>query len=584
MNWTRNLTLLILFVGSASLCAVASAATFSNPIAGVGPDPWVVQWRGDYYSCSTLGDIKVSKSARLQDIGTQPKTTIWPLAPGQPYSAGIWAPEIHFLEGKWYIYFAASDGPNENHRMFVLKSKTEDPQGEYEPPVKVADSTNKWAIDGTVLNLAGQLYFIWSGWAGDDNGRQDLYIAPMSNPWTISGNRVLIARPEYAWEKIHWPEVNEGPQIVERNGEIHIIYSASGSWTDDYCLGRVTLTGSDPLDANSWTKHNVPVFYRTMHVFGPGHASFVKSLDQSEDWIVYHAAKSQGSGWDRDIRIQQFHWFSDDTPDFGLPVLVGGHLTEPSGSPFGVTYEAEDAVISNALVASNSGASDEEKVGHIDYSNSYVEFLVTVQQAGEYRLHVRYGTDFGAASHLLSVNGVFSQELNYAQTGWDNWRFHSDAIVTLSAGSNTIRLGTGNEYAELDFIGVTTGPEGDIDADGLPDSWEREHFGHLNDPNGAPEVDGDGMSTQDEYSADTTPNNRESVLQITGIEVSSTGTTVSWQGGIQATQYVERSNDLVAQDWETIKTINPPTSEIGTWEDDEMTVQGRQFYRLRASR
>jgi len=80
---------------------------------------------------------------------------------------------------------------------------------------------------------------------------------------------------------------------------LFIIYSASGSWGDNYCLGQLTWTGGDVLDPKSWVKKANPVFSGTNQVISPGHASFVKSLDGSEDWIVYHTAKHHaraGSG------------------------------------------------------------------------------------------------------------------------------------------------------------------------------------------------------------------------------------------------------------------------------------------------
>ncbi|HPY01258.1 MAG TPA: glycoside hydrolase family 43 protein, partial [Candidatus Marinimicrobia bacterium] len=197
---------------------------------------------------------------------------------------------------------------------------------------KIADSTDCWAIDGTVLEHRGHLYFIWSGWEGKVNVQQNLYIAPMSNPATISGDRVLISEPEYEWEKVGRPLVNEGPEILKKNDKIHIIYSASGSWTDDYCLGQLTFTGGDILSRASWIKKPEPVFSKTETVFGPGHASFVKSPDGREDWIVYHAAKYKGGGWDRDVRMQKFGWNNDDSPNFGAPVSAGVLLEVPSGS------------------------------------------------------------------------------------------------------------------------------------------------------------------------------------------------------------------------------------------------------------
>jgi hypothetical protein len=133
--------------------------------------------------------------------------------------------------------------------MFVIENTNADPfSGTFTWKGQITDATNKWAIDGTVLqHPSGQLYFIWSGWEGDVDERQIIYIAQMSNPWTVSSARVEIARPIYSWETNHRPYINEGPEVTVRNDIIVLVYSASGSWTDDYCLGLITAsTSSSP--------------------------------------------------------------------------------------------------------------------------------------------------------------------------------------------------------------------------------------------------------------------------------------------------------------------------------------------------
>ena len=316
-----------------ALLAALQEGTFTNPVAESGADPWVVRWKDSYYYCrSGGGKIWVHKSARLQDIGKGSGTAVWTPPPGTAYSKELWAPELHHLDGRWYVYVAADDGNNHNHRMYVLEGAPDDPQEPFSFKGKIADSTDRWAIDATVLQMpGGRKYFIWSGWEAAENVAQHLYIAPMSNPWTLSGPRVRISSPEIDWEKNGRPLINEGPEVLWNGTKLFIIYSASGSWTDDYCLGQLAWMGGDPLKPSSWVKKDRPVFSRTQDVFGPGHASFTKSPDGKEDWIVYHAAKRKGGGWDRNVRIQKFGWNPDGSPDFGTPASPGAALRPPSG-------------------------------------------------------------------------------------------------------------------------------------------------------------------------------------------------------------------------------------------------------------
>ncbi len=320
---------------------VVPVTTFTNPLLASGPDPWVVKKDNFYYYTHTLGNrIALWKTGKMSELKNAEITTVWTAPSSGPNSRNIWAPEVHFINNKWYAYYAADDGNNANHRMFVLENAAADPTtGTWESKGKITDPTNKWAIDGTVFDHNGQLYFIWSGWEGDFDGRQDLYIAKMSNPWTIEGERVQISKPTYDWEKLGTPDVdvNEGPEIIKNGaGKVFLTYSASGCWNDDYSLGLLTLKdGGNPLTPSDWTKTPTPVFTKNPSggAFGPGHNSFFKSADGTEDWILYHANPTSGQGCSdaRSPRMQKFTWNSDGTPNFGQPVATGAAIKKPSG-------------------------------------------------------------------------------------------------------------------------------------------------------------------------------------------------------------------------------------------------------------
>jgi GH43 family beta-xylosidase len=127
-------------------------------------------------------------------------------------------------------------------------------------------------------------------------------------------------------------DLNEGPQVLERNGQVFIIYSTRESWTPAYRLGQLRLNGADAelMDPTSWTKSG-PVFAAANGVHGPGHNGFAKSPDGTEDWLIYHAKVDTGPNWNRVIRLQRFTWRPDGSPDFGTPVASGVPLPVPSG-------------------------------------------------------------------------------------------------------------------------------------------------------------------------------------------------------------------------------------------------------------
>jgi GH43 family beta-xylosidase len=342
--------LFLLFFVYAEVAGQATQ-TFTNPLLPSGPDPWSIYKDGYYYYMHTVGNrLALWKTDNLAKLSTVTPKTVWTPPSSGPYSRNIWAPEIHFLQGKWYIYFAADDGKNENHRLWVLENSAVDPtEGEWVLKGKLADPGDHWAIDGSVFEHRGQLYLVWSGWEGYQNGQQDIYIAKMKNPWTLDGDRIRIATPTHVWERqgtiANWEKrneppvvlVNEGPQVLVRGQKLHVIFSASGCWTDSYALGRLTTTiDSDLLNPANWHKHPQPVFQQSaeLGVYATGHNSFFKSPDGREDWILYHAnaEAGQGCGPRRSPRAQPFQWDADDDPVFGTPLPVGVPLAIPSGT------------------------------------------------------------------------------------------------------------------------------------------------------------------------------------------------------------------------------------------------------------
>lgn len=316
---------------------------FTNPVAE-GQDPWVVRNGTAYYLIQSKGrEIWIYKSNKLTEP-IQNGVRVWSAPPTGWNAQHVWAPELHFIDGKWYIYYAAGQaGPPFIHqRSGVLESLTDDPQGAYVDKGQLytgntpaADAENIWAIDVTVHRINGQLYAVWSGWeqnATTDKTPQHLYIARMSNPWTLATPRVKLASPVESWERGTELDLVEGPQFLQNGDHLFIIYSTRESWLPAYKLGQLKLASSsaDPLLPSSWIKTG-PVFMGTADVHGAGHGSFVRSPDGSESWIVYHSKISATPGWQRVVRMQKFEWGADGAPVFGTPVPTGVPLRVPSG-------------------------------------------------------------------------------------------------------------------------------------------------------------------------------------------------------------------------------------------------------------
>ena len=314
--------------------------TFKNPILDSGADPWVYKNGDEYIVTYTTGDnITLMKTEKMSQLKDGTKKIVW-IPPASGFnSKEIWAPELHRIKGIWYIYYAASDGDNVNHKMWVLENTSQDPlQGAWVDKGELELPDDKWAIDGTPFELNGQYYFAWSGWEGDVNVAQNIYIAKMESPLIITGERVCIIKPTDSWETNGTnPQVTEGPQFFLRNEKAFMFYSAGGCWTDGYSIGAIAMdVNLNPMEANSWVRlANNPLFVTntTGNAFGPGHNSFFKSPDNEEDWILYHAnpQSNQGCGGARSMRMQKITWNNDNIPILGSPEPLTKALDKPSG-------------------------------------------------------------------------------------------------------------------------------------------------------------------------------------------------------------------------------------------------------------
>ncbi|CQR54027.1 family 43 glycosylhydrolase [Paenibacillus riograndensis] len=457
--------------GSAPLWEGKNVADFYNVIMQVGADPWVYKHTdGFYYNVFVnASGIMVRRAKTITGIEAGERSLAWTPVNGTMYSSNVWAPEMHYVQDtdgkfKWYIYFAADNGANANHRMYVLENANENPMtGTWAFKGKITDSTDRWAIDGTVLTVNGQHYFIWSGWEETDGSFQNLYIAKMSDPRTISSERVLISTPDHDWETSPG-KINEGPQVTIKGDTINLVYSANGSWTDSYCLGLITAKiGDDLMNPGSWVKQDQPIFSSANGVYGPGHHSIVASPDGAEDWIIYHAARWPGSGWTRKVHAQKFTWNEDNTPNLGEPADPNKPVAKPSGEPVRQRYEAEEALLVKdpngetfPAVRRESSASGGMKIANINNANDYAQFTVNVPEAGFYMMSVRNANgspNAAEASHILSVNGSSGANLNIVYSGPNRWGA-STAKVYLKEGDNILRFWKGNNLAEIDSMDI----------------------------------------------------------------------------------------------------------------------------------
>lgn len=313
---------------------LAAEPQFHNPLVHQRADPQVVLHSdGYYYFTATTPEydrIELRRARTLDGLGAADAQVVWRKHASGAMGAHIWAPEMHYIDGKWYIYFTAGRAEAVwEIRLYVLENSSPDPfKGEWKELGQLKTGWESFSLDATTFALNGQRYLVWTQRPAE-SARQStsIYLAKMDTPWSISGPAVQLSAPSYEWEKVKY-DVNEAPAVLVKNGKVFITYSASA--TDaNYCMGLLSAPANgNLLDAAAWSKSPVPVFASSAahQQWGPGHNSFTTTPDGKTDILVYHARSYRDIVGDplrdpnRNTRAQAIRWRPDGTPDFGEPV------------------------------------------------------------------------------------------------------------------------------------------------------------------------------------------------------------------------------------------------------------------------
>ncbi len=274
---------------------------FNKPWITQRADPYVYRHTdGMYYFTASVPEydrIVLRRADTLGALADVEEKTVWRCHENGPASKHIWAPELHFAFGKWYIYFAGGEKNDPwKIRPYVLECNDLDPVDGIWKEMGIMQcceedefSFRAFSLDGTIFENKGVYYYVWAEKVGVGRQISNLYIARMRDGHTLDTVQVLLTTPDYDWER-HGFWVNEGPAVIKHGGKLFLTYSASDTGVN-YCMGMLTAgENSDLLDPLSWKKERYPVLQTDWDkgIYGPGHNSFTKDAD-GNDILVFHA-------------------------------------------------------------------------------------------------------------------------------------------------------------------------------------------------------------------------------------------------------------------------------------------------------
>ena len=309
--------------------------TSPKPLIEQRADPQIYRHQDGYYyftaSVPEYDRLELRRSKTIRGLAEAPGVVVWRKPDIGPYSDLIWAPELHFVQGRWHIYFAAAPSREIKedlfqHRMYAIWTDADNPiEGAWSEPVRIETGMDSFCLDATVFQKDGDWYYVWAQKDPGIPGNSNLYIAKLDTPVKLATKPVRLSAPEFEWETRGFL-VNEGPAVLQRRGKVFLSYSASAT-DENYCMGLLHAdAGSDLLDPSSWIKLDRPALCtdRAKEHFGPGHNSFTVSEDRQRDLLVYHArtyTNIEGDPlWDpnRHTFVRTIDWNEQ-----GMPVFDG---------------------------------------------------------------------------------------------------------------------------------------------------------------------------------------------------------------------------------------------------------------------
>jgi GH43 family beta-xylosidase len=331
-------------VGAGALSAGALAARprgkrtgIVNPLVRQRADAQVMLHDGWYYMTGSVPQydrLVLRRSRTIAGLATAEERVLWRHLASGPLSGFIWAPELHKVDGRWVMYFAAgpSGGGEDVFRIrtHAIACDGDDPMtGAWHVLGQFRMAWDSFNLDSTSFVHRGTRYFAWAQREDGIDTNSNLYIAPMASALTLAARPARLSVPTLDWETRGF-KVNEAPAILARHGRLFLTYSASA--TDArYCMGMLSVRDDvDIMDPAHWTKSQVPVFQSSPKnkVWGPGHNSFTVD-ERGRDMLVYHGRDYEKIVGDplfdpnRHTRVQAFGYDADGVPVFGEPVANG---------------------------------------------------------------------------------------------------------------------------------------------------------------------------------------------------------------------------------------------------------------------
>lgn len=285
--------------------------TFTNPVWPRNfPDPYVLEHEGVFYAYATHNSAEGFQMMTSTDLVT------WKHEGGvglpEWSKDHLWAPEVHFWKGEFYLFYSALDPVSRKRDLAVAKGPT--PRGPFKLVSKliVGSTLNKGgsedgAIDPTLYVEDDRPYLLYI----QEAQPRAIALVQLSDDLSRTvGEESTVIRPDREIEK----GILDAPTLVKRGDTYWMLFSTGWfqSWKRDACY-QVFAASSKNL-RGPYVKQTEPVLTSKVgETLSPGHQC-VFQLKSGEWWIGYHAWNNEGEPMyghnqaGRSFRIDRLHW------------------------------------------------------------------------------------------------------------------------------------------------------------------------------------------------------------------------------------------------------------------------------------
>ena len=139
-----------------------------QPLIAQRADPYIYRHSDGWYyftaSVPQYDRIELRRARTIAGLADARPVDVWHKPDRGPWSELVWAPELHFNEGAWFVYFAAAPSREIKHklfqhRMYAIRNPHPNPlEGEWEFMGQVDTGIDTFCLDATTFTHKGQLY------------------------------------------------------------------------------------------------------------------------------------------------------------------------------------------------------------------------------------------------------------------------------------------------------------------------------------------------------------------------------------------------------------------------------------------